>query len=67
MRLKTATVQQKTNYVRGRLYAAGRGERLERDKKVKMFFRVLDAAGNDLTGAKTIDAVIYWLDKERGK
>ena len=65
MRLEYATNEQKVNYIRGRLYAAG--ETLVRDEKFRMFYHVLDADGNDLTGAKTIDAVLFWLDNERKK
>lgn len=62
MNLETATLAQKVMYVKGRLFAAGKGEKLVKDERVKMFFHVLDAAENDLTGPKTIDAVCYWLD-----
>ena len=67
MKIENATTQQKVNYVKGRLYAAGDGERLVLDEHVKMFFHVLDADGNDLSGGKTIDAVIYWLDERKKK
>ena len=65
MNFETATTKQKVSYIRGRLYSAG--ETLVRDEKYRMFFHVLDADGNDLTGAKTIDAVLFWLDNERNK
>ena len=67
MKLESATLQQKVNYVRGRLYAAGAGEELVLDTKCKMFFHVQDADGTDLTGGRTIDAIVYWLDNRNDK
>ena len=65
MKLETATAEQKANYIRGRLYSSG--ERLVKDEKYRMFYHVLDANGKDLTGAKTLDAVLFWLDNKRNK
>lgn len=63
MKLENATMKQKVNYVKGRLYSAGKGEKL-RLNKIKLFFDVVDADGNILKTA-TIDGILYWLDKEK--
>ncbi len=65
--IENGTVEQKIRFIQGYLYAAGNGEQLVVDNKVRMFYHIVDAAGADLTGAKTIDAIAAWLKKERDK
>ena len=55
-------IHEKIGYLRGLAYS--KGWRVQEDEKVRMFFHILDENGNDISGAKTVQAAIDFMEDQ---
>ena len=52
----------KMSYLRG--LVMGKGWKVQEDEKVRFFVHIIDQDGNDLSGAKTVQAAIDFVEEQ---